>query len=100
MELTIGNGKYMLKDKIGTGAFSHVFAGQDIKYDQDVAIKLEEKKNKKQLLFYEAKLLKYLLQVYIQQYINLVPHVNYRDKNNKTDQSPKSTPCLAKANIT
>jgi serine/threonine protein kinase len=64
MELTIGNGKYMLKDKIGTGAFSHVFLGQDIKYDQDVAIKLEEKKNKKQVLFYEAKLLKYLLQVF------------------------------------
>ena len=63
MELTIHNNQYQLKEKIGTGSFSHVFQGLNIKYAQDIAIKLEEKKSKKHVLFYEAKLLKYLLQV-------------------------------------
>ena len=61
MDLTIHNNQYQLKEKIGTGSFSHVFHGMNVKYQTDIAIKLEEKKSKKHVLFYEAKLLQYLL---------------------------------------
>jgi serine/threonine protein kinase len=47
MDLEICDGKYMLKEKIGKGAFGHVFAGFPVGYGEDVAIKLEERKNKK-----------------------------------------------------
>ena len=60
MELQIGK-HYKLFKKIGSGAFGHVFEGYHINNETRVAIKLQPKKDKKQLLFYEAKLLKYLL---------------------------------------
>ena len=38
LDLKIGNGKYMLKEKIGKGAFGHVFAGCPVGYGEEVAI--------------------------------------------------------------
>jgi len=62
MELQIGK-SYKLFKKIGSGAFGHIFEGYNINNETRVAIKLQSKKARKNVLFYEAKLLKYLLQV-------------------------------------
>jgi serine/threonine protein kinase len=59
MELRIAR-KYRIGHKIGEGAFGIVYHGTDISTGQDVAIKLEERRRRHQLLCNEPKVYKTL----------------------------------------
>ena len=59
-ELTIGNGVFELKTKIGEGAFGQIYYGVNKKDGKEVAVKLEQKNSKHPQLFYEAKIINYL----------------------------------------
>lgn len=53
-------GRYVLKRKIGSGAFGDIYLGRSLQSGQDVAVKLESVKSKFPQLAYEHKLYKLL----------------------------------------
>lgn len=57
MDLRVG-GKYKLKKKLGSGAFGEIYLAEDIKTNEEVAVKLEPVKTKFPQLLYETKLYK------------------------------------------
>lgn len=60
MELKI-NKTFKLIRKLGSGAFGEIFLGNNLKTNEEVAIKLEHTNTKHPQLFYEAKLYQYLI---------------------------------------
>ncbi|KAH7288209.1 hypothetical protein KP509_31G017200 [Ceratopteris richardii] len=59
MEPRIGT-KYRLGRKIGSGSFGEIYIGTNVKYNEEVAIKLESVRSKHPQLLYEAKLYRVL----------------------------------------
>ena len=55
MELRVG-GKYKMTKKLGSGAFGDIYAGVNVKTNEEVAIKLELLNEPKPQLAYEAKI--------------------------------------------
>ena len=55
MELRVG-GKYRVTKRLGSGAFGDIYAGVNIKTNEEVAIKLEMLDSQNPQLLYEAKL--------------------------------------------
>ena len=55
MELRVG-GKYKVTKKLGSGAFGDIYAGVNMKTNEEVAIKLEPLSTSKPQLNYESKI--------------------------------------------
>ena len=55
MELRVG-GKYKLTKRLGEGAFGKIYAGVNIKTNEEVAIKLEQLDTNRPQLHYESKI--------------------------------------------
>jgi len=46
MDLRVGNGKFKLLKKCGSGAFGEIYMGKNVKTGEEVAVKLEPLKTK------------------------------------------------------
>lgn len=55
------NNKYLLLDKIGSGAFGSIYKGKNIRTNKEVAIKIESIKNETNLLKNESNIYQYLI---------------------------------------
>jgi serine/threonine protein kinase len=53
-------GRYKLGSHIGTGAYSDVYRGKNVHSSEDVAIKLEDQKNRYPQVIYEGQLIQQL----------------------------------------
>ncbi|KAJ6698929.1 CASEIN KINASE-RELATED [Salix purpurea] len=60
MEPRVGNNKFRLGRKIGSGSFGQIYLGTNIQTNEEVAIKLENVKTKHPQLLYESKLYRIL----------------------------------------
>ena len=52
--------KYRIIEKLGSGAYSHIYKGENIRTKELVAIKVEPLKNETKMLKHESKIYKYL----------------------------------------
>ncbi|ETO30318.1 casein kinase I, partial [Reticulomyxa filosa] len=59
-ELRIGNGKYKLGPKVGSGSFGVIHSGQNVKTGETVAVKLEKANSKCPQLQCEYQVYRYL----------------------------------------
>jgi len=59
MELRVG-GKYRITKRLGAGAFGDIFAGVNVKTNEEVGIKLEPLTTTRPQLHYEAQIYKLL----------------------------------------
>jgi serine/threonine protein kinase len=55
MELRVG-GKYKITKRLGSGAFGDIYAGVNVKTNEEVAIKLELLNTTRPQLHYESKI--------------------------------------------
>ena len=76
-ELSMISNKYILIEKIGTGAFGTIYKGKNIRSEEYVAIKIESIKSGTNLLKNESTIYQYLLN------INGVPKVKWFGKDEK-----------------